>query len=177
MERRIVIAGFGGQGVLTLGQIVSLMAMEVDLNVTWIPSYGAEMRGGTANCAVIISDKKIGSPIVNDKIDILIAMNAPSLQKFVGLVQTGGSVIVNKSIINSIFDNADKFIYEVNATDIALRIGDIRCANIVVLGALCKIVNELDLSLAKRIVAKKFVKKCELLKLNELALFEGFQSI
>ncbi|MCL2611177.1 MAG: 2-oxoacid:acceptor oxidoreductase family protein, partial [Defluviitaleaceae bacterium] len=95
MTTKIVFAGFGGQGVLTLGQIVATIAMKKGKHVTWMPSYGAEMRGGTANCGVIVSDKQIGSPIVASNMDILVALNEASIFKFEKLVNPEGMIFAN----------------------------------------------------------------------------------
>src|SRR6056297_2599678 len=114
----IICAGFGGQGVLTAGLILAKTAMDNDKNVTWIPSYGSEMRGGTANCNVKIYDDKISSPFVK-KIDILIAMNKPSIIKFEPKVRPGGMIISNKSIVTGWNFREDIKIVEVEATAIA----------------------------------------------------------
>ncbi|MBL0701804.1 MAG: 2-oxoacid:acceptor oxidoreductase family protein, partial [Spiroplasma sp.] len=118
MTYKIVISGFGGQGVLTLGVLLSELALQQNLNVSWIPSYGAEMRGGTANCSVIISDKKIGSPIVNN-IDILVAMNNPSIDKFIDSVVEGGKLVINDSIVDKDLSNTEFQVNKISATDIA----------------------------------------------------------
>jgi len=133
--KSIVCAGFGGQGVLTAGLIIARTGMENGSQVTWIPSYGSEMRGGTANCGVIISDKRIPSPFVK-KIDILIAMNVPSMLKFQEQVVPGGVVISNKSIIKGLTFRDDVLLVEVEGTAIADELSNPRGANIVMLGAL-----------------------------------------
>ncbi len=133
--KSIVCAGFGGQGVLTAGLIIARTGMENGSQVTWIPSYGSEMRGGTANCGVIISDKKIASPFVKN-IDVLIAMNVPSMQKFQSQVVPGGLIVSNSSIIRDMEFRDDVRVIEVEATDIADKLQNARGANIVMLGAL-----------------------------------------
>ncbi len=133
--KNIICAGFGGQGVLTAGLILAKTGMENGKNVTWIPSYGSEMRGGTANCNVKISDGKISSPFVK-KIDILVAMNQPSVTKFESMMNPGGLLIVNSSIVKDHKFREDIKVVTVPGTDIAEELGNPKGANIVMLGAL-----------------------------------------
>jgi 2-oxoglutarate ferredoxin oxidoreductase subunit gamma len=131
----IICSGFGGQGVLTMGLILAKVGMDNGKNVIWIPSYGSEMRGGTANCNVKISDEEISSPFVK-RIDVLIAMNQPSIDRFERMVVRGGTIVSNKSIvINHVF-RKDINVIEVNATEIADHVENPRGANIVMIGAL-----------------------------------------
>lgn len=134
-ETRILIAGFGGQGVLTAGQLLCYAGMNEGLHVCWMPSYGPEMRGGTANCSVVISSEQIGSPVV-DPADVVVVMNRPSLEKFESLVKPGGMLFINSSLIEQETKRADINIYKVPATDVATELGNVRTANIVMLGAL-----------------------------------------
>jgi 2-oxoglutarate ferredoxin oxidoreductase subunit gamma len=131
----IICAGFGGQGVLTAGLILGKIATEEGRNVTWIPSYGSEMRGGTANCGIKIADTKIASPFVKE-IDILIAMNQPSMDKFEAAVKAGGIIISNSSLVKNHQFRNDAAVFEVNATDIADELGNPRGANLAMLGGL-----------------------------------------
>jgi 2-oxoglutarate ferredoxin oxidoreductase subunit gamma len=135
MQTEINIAGFGGQGVLFAGQLLSYAAMDAGLEVTWIPSYGPEMRGGTANCTVVISDEEIGSPMVRYP-KAVIAMNLPSLDKYEPWVKPGGVLVVNSSIISRPVTRTDIQVVHVPANDIAERIADRRMTNMVLLGAL-----------------------------------------
>ena len=135
MQTEIIVAGFGGQGVLFTGQLLSYAAMDEGREVTWIPSYGPEMRGGTANCTVIISDEEIGSPMVRNPAAV-IAMNLPSLDKYEPLVKPGGVLIVNSSIIDRPVTRTDIKVVLVPGNDIAERIADRRMTNMVLLGAL-----------------------------------------
>jgi 2-oxoglutarate ferredoxin oxidoreductase subunit gamma len=134
LENRIIIGGFGGQGILFLGKIMAYAGMLENKEVTWFPSYGAEMRGGTANCTVIISNELIGSPVVANP-DVLIAMNDASLRKFQPGLKQNGLLIFDSSLIkeNSLRDDIE--IAEVPATEIANRIGNTKSANMVLLGA------------------------------------------
>ena len=135
MQTEIVIAGFGGQGVLFAGQVLAYAAMDDGKEVTWIPSYGPEMRGGTANCTVVIADEEIGSPIVRNP-QAVIAMNQPSTEKYVPLVRENGILIVNSSLVEQIVERSDLQILYVPANEIAESIGDKRMATIVMVGAL-----------------------------------------
>ncbi len=134
MEKRLVLAGFGGQGVMAVGQMLTYAGMVEGKHVSWLPSYGPEMRGGTANCAVIISDEPIGSPVVED-IDVLFAFNAPSLHKFIDHVVPGGVVIVNSSLIEDKVEKADVNTCYIDATAIAMDAGSPKASNMVMLGA------------------------------------------
>ena len=135
---QMVFSGYGGQGVLTLGEIVATIAMKKGKYVTWMPSYGPEMRGGTANCMVIVSDKLIGSPIVQSNIDILVAMNHASVTKFVPKMKSGGLVFVNSSMYTEKITGTDADIVEIDATNIAGKVGDIRVANMIMLAGFLK---------------------------------------
>jgi 2-oxoglutarate ferredoxin oxidoreductase subunit gamma len=135
MREDIVFAGFGGQGIMFMGKVLSYTAMKNDRFVTWMPSYGAEVRGGTAHSMVIISDGLIASPLVKEP-SICVVMNKPSFKKFESKVKEQGLLIVNKSLIDteSIRDDID--ILEIPATDMAFELGNSRIANMVVLGSL-----------------------------------------
>lgn len=137
MTYNILIAGFGGQGVLFAGKALAKMAMHSDLHVTWLPSYGPEMRGGAANCSVIISDDDIGSPLVPNP-DILIAFNIPSFDKFVPNVKPGGSVFADSTMIDKKTDRTDINAYYIPASKIADENGLKGLANVVVLGYILK---------------------------------------
>jgi 2-oxoglutarate ferredoxin oxidoreductase subunit gamma len=135
MQTEIVIAGFGGQGILFAGQVLAYAAMDAGKEVTWIPSYGPEMRGGTANCTVIISDEEIGSPLVRNP-QCAIVMNLPSLDKYEDLVVKCGLLIVNASLVNRPVKRRDIQAILIPANEIAESLGDRRLINLVVVGAL-----------------------------------------
>ncbi len=135
MQTEIITAGFGGQGVLFPGQLLTYAAMDEGREVTWIPSYGPEMRGGTANCTVVISDEEIGSPMVSDP-QAVIAMNLPSLDKYEGKVRPGGVLVVNESMVDRAVSRQDIKVVMVKANEIAEELGDKRMMNMVLLGAL-----------------------------------------
>ena len=131
----MICAGFGGQGVLTMGLILAKIAMDEGKNVTWIPSYGSEMRGGTANCSVKITDGMVASPFIKHA-DIVIAKNQPTLDKFMPMLRPGGTLMVNTTIVKDAVRRDDIEVYGVDATEIAQQEQNARGANIVMLGAL-----------------------------------------
>lgn len=133
----IIIAGFGGQGVLTAGKILIDVAARQGKNVSWTSSYGAEMRGGTASCSVVISDEEIGSPYPT-QLDILLALNEPSYEKMIGKMRDGGIVIVNSSLVGEREYPKNVQVWTIPATDRANAAGNGRAANIVMLGAMIK---------------------------------------
>ena len=134
MERQMIIAGFGGQGVLLIGQLLAYAGMLDDKEVSWMPSYGPEMRGGSANCAVVISDRPIGSPKVEDA-DVVIAMNRPSMELFEKNVVPGGVLLYNSSLIDVKPERTDIKVLPVPCNEIAEQAGNLRAANMVMLGA------------------------------------------
>jgi len=138
MTKEIIIAGFGGQGVLLAGKLLCVAAMREGKNVSHIPSYGAEMRGGTANCSVVISDEEIASPVVEHP-DIVIALNEPSVAKFEKKVKTGGSLIWNTSLVKTPPSRTDITLIPVAATDLSLQEGTERGANMAAVGALLEL--------------------------------------
>ena len=171
---KIVFSGFGGQGVLTLGQIVASIAMNQGKHVTWMPAYGAEMRGGTANCTVIISDKIIGSPIANENIDILCAMNIPSVLKFYDKVIPNGHAFINSSIINTPKERNDITLTEIDATNIATKIGNPKVANMVMIAAFLKNTTLFTMKDVTEMLHQKFSKKYPtLIPLNIQAIEAG----
>ena len=135
MQTEIVIAGFGGQGVLFAGQVLAYAAMDAGKHVTWFPSYGPEMRGGTANCTVIIADEEIGSPLVRNP-QAAIVLNLPSLDKYEPLMKAGGALVANQSLIDRGFQRDDLDTVMLAGNEIAEEIGDKRLTNMVMLGAL-----------------------------------------
>ncbi len=177
MQTEIVISGFGGQGVLFAGQILAYAAMDQGLEVTWIPSYGPEMRGGTANCTVIISDEEIGSPLVRNP-QVAVAMNRPSLDKYDPLVKPGGLLIINSSIVDKNSERKDIRVVRVPANEIAEKIGDRRMTNMVVLGALLANLPILPLEALEKALAEHLPERHhKLLPLNYQALREGAKQV
>jgi 2-oxoglutarate ferredoxin oxidoreductase subunit gamma len=135
MERSVIFAGFGGQGILFAGHVLAEGANAAGLEVLWIPSYGPEMRGGTASCTVIVADTPIGSPVV-DRADAAVVMNPPSLARFGPLVRDGGLIVVNDSLVEATCGREDVEELRVPCTELARRSGDDRLVSVVALGAL-----------------------------------------
>ena len=135
MKTDLVIAGFGGQGVLFAGQLLAHAALDADLHTTWYPSYGPEMRGGTANCTVVISDEPIGSPVVA-RPEAAIVLNLPSLDRYEPLVRPGGLLVVNASLIDREVRRTDVDVVAIPADDVAAELGSPRLTNMVLVGAL-----------------------------------------
>lgn len=175
MQNEVMFAGFGGQGILLSGKILAQAAMEKGFEVAWIPSYGPEMRGGTAYCTVVISDRPIGSPIIKNPRH-LVAMNRPSLEKFASVVKPEGVVLVNRSLIpvKAGRDDIDELIVPV--TGIANELGSVKAANIVALGAFVARSGIIDFELLKQTVKKEFAKKEKFIPLNMEALERGKQA-
>ena len=134
---QILIAGFGGQGVLFAGKFLAYKGMVEDLNVSWLPSYGPEMRGGTANCSVVLSDMPVGSPIITAP-DVLVAMNLPSLQKFVDTVVPGGKIFVDSTLIDAKVERTDVEVFYIPATQMAKDAGFATLANMILMGKVIK---------------------------------------
>jgi 2-oxoglutarate ferredoxin oxidoreductase subunit gamma len=135
MQNELILSGFGGQGIMFAGQIISYAAMDAGREVTWIPSYGPEMRGGTANCTVVIADEEIGSPVVKNP-DAALVMNLPSLDKYEPMVKPGGVLVVNASMVDRSPQRTDIKAISVPCNEIAEEIGNARLANMVAVGAL-----------------------------------------
>ena len=167
---KLFFAGSGGQGVLTMGQMVTYAAMYADMNATWLPSYGPEMRGGTANCTVVISpDKPVSCPLIYEADDVVV-MNLPSLIKFESLVKPGGNLFVNSSLIEQKATRDDINVYYVPANDIAMKLGNARTANVVMLGALVSVAPVVPVEMIYKIMEKTFSgRKAQLLDINKQA--------
>ncbi len=173
MLKQLLFAGFGGQGVLSMGQILVYGGALEGKEVSWIPSYGPEMRGGTANCSVCISDRPISSPMVAEP-DILVVMNQPSLNKFEKKVKPGGMIFVNQSLVTEKVKRDDVRVFYIEASNLALELGNIKVANMILLGALLA----KDPVIARESVLKALkqvwpAEKQHLLPLNDTALNKG----
>ena len=172
MRREVMFAGFGGQGILSMGQILCHAAMGEGLEVVWSPSYGAEMRGGTANCIVVVDERPIGSPVTKNPMN-LVAMNRPSLEKYAPMVKPGGVVLVNSSLINigAGRDDVDELL--VPANDIATKLGNVQAANIVALAAFVERSKIVGFDSLRECVKEVFAKKEKLIPLNMDAMDQG----
>lgn len=175
MQKEIIIAGFGGQGVLFGGQVLAYAAMDCGKEVTWIPSYGPEMRGGTANCTVVIADHEIGSPLVKNP-PLAIALNLPSFDRYEEALAVGGTLIVNKSMVDRDPKRKDIHAILVPCNEVAEEIGDKKLMNMVAVGALLTALNEVSIEdVEKALESHLPVRHKHLLPKNYAALRRGFE--
>lgn len=171
---KILIAGFGGQGILFTGKALAFTGLKAGMEVSWLPSYGPEMRGGTANCSITLSDTPIGSPIV-DKPDVLIAMNLPSLEKYYNETEKGGYIIYDSSLINRENNRDDVVVAGIPATKMASDNGIDGLANMIILGKVIKETSVLTLEQIKNSLAQLVpAKKAALLENNIKAIELGY---
>lgn len=175
MYQGIRIAGFGGQGVVSAGVLVAQAGVVEGKKASWLPSYGPEMRGGTANCSVVVADDEVYTPIVSAP-DSVIVMNEPSLPKFEPILRPNGVLIVNSSLINSRPTRTDVKVAFIPCNEIAETLGSTRVATMVALGAWCKLTGALKIESIISAMSKAFKRaKPEMLALNEKALRAGFE--
>ena len=173
MTREIIIAGFGGQGVMSIGKTLTEAGLKEGHEVSWVPSYGPEMRGGTANCAVVISDEPIGSPVVS-RTSELIAMNGPSLAKFEPQVLPDGLILVNSSQVEQQVSRQDVRAYYIPSMEEAGKLGNFKVANMVMLGAYIKATGALEMNTIVEMLSHVFTgPKAHLVALNVKALEAG----
>lgn len=171
----IILAGFGGQGILFAGKILAHAAMIKNKHISWLPSYGPEMRGGTANCSVIISDESIGSPISLSP-NILIAMNRPSLDKFENDVVKGGTIIIDSSLVDRKAQRNDVNAFYINATETAEALNVKKLANMIILGAMIKNTGLFSIDEINKTINSIIPdSKADLRKLNMQAMMAGYE--
>lgn len=161
LNERILCAGFGGQGVMSVGQLLAYAGMVENKHVTWIPSYGPEMRGGTAYCNVVISDREVGSPIVTTNASCAMIMNLPSLLKFEKSVRPGGNILINSSLINRKTTRSDVNDYYIPADELANLCGNRQAANIIMLGAYIGLVEPVHYDTILEVLPKVFGERPE----------------
>ncbi len=178
LNEKVICAGFGGQGVMSMGQLMTYAGMLEGKEVSWLPSYGPEMRGGTANCNVIISEKPIGSPVITTDATSAIIMNLPSLDKFEADVKSGGTVFINSSLIERKVSRDDLKAYYIPANELATELGNYRVANMVMLGAYLEIFKPVEVKSVLEAFKKVFGEgKAHLVPLNESALLKGAEAV
>lgn len=174
MLARILFAGSGGQGVLTIGNILGNAAMLQDFHVTFLPEYGAAMRGGTANCTICISDEEIASPVASNP-DIVLAMNQPSVLSFINRLPPGGQLIFNSSIVDDLPYRGDIGIFAVPASQLAKEINDIKSTNMIILGSFIKLANMVHLNYVQSSVEMMMGKKKSVAEQINKAISLGFE--
>ena len=173
MEKRMIFAGFGGQGILLAGQLVAEVGMNNGKNVTWMPSYGPEMRGGFANCSVTVSDDIIGTPIIATP-DILVAMNQPSMDLFGPRVVPGGHIIYNSSLIKSVPERDDVTFIPLACNEIAASLNQPKAANMPVIGAVMELTKLFTVEDITEVMTNKFgAKRAHIIEANVKAIEEG----
>ncbi len=176
MQHDVVIAGFGGQGVMLMGRILAYAGMRQGLEVSWFPSYGPEMRGGTANCTVVLSDRTVGSPVVEFPRS-LVAMNLPSMDRFEPKVKPGGLILVNSSLIPRAARREDVRVVYVPANDLANDVGNPRGANMVALGAYVALTGLPSWERVEEVVRETFAAKPSLAERNLAAFWRGAEAV
>ncbi|MGC6177090.1 2-oxoacid:acceptor oxidoreductase family protein [Lacrimispora sp. 38-1] len=175
METNLCVAGFGGQGVMTLGKFLATATCDsTDKNVTFFPSYGAEQRGGTANCFVVISDEAVGAPL-GDVMDDLIVMNGPSLNRFIKTLKTGGTLFINSSIVSEETGRTDIKVVKAPVTEMALEMGNSKVLNIIMLGVYIGFTGVVSPEVVWDTIEHKLGKKPKLLPLNKEAFEKGLE--
>lgn len=173
MTEQLIIAGFGGQGIMSMGQMLTYAGMTEGKNVSWLPSYGPEMRGGTANCNIILSDGLVASPIVTEATTVMV-LNKPSLDKFEETVKKDGILIINSSLIEKKSTRTDIKTYYIPASDIALELGNDKIANMVMLGAYLELTKVVSIDAVIESLKKVLGEaKMKLIPINRLALERG----
>jgi len=173
MQTDVMFAGFGGQGIMLIGQMLAYAGMAEGKNVLWFPSYGPEMRGGTAYCTVVVSDQAIGSPII-DRPQAIAVLNRPSLDKFHTRVRTSGLLIINTSLVDATTDRKDITVLDVPANQIALDCGTGKAANMAVLGAYAGRTKAVKLESLQDLVRYQFKSKPQFIDVNLRVLEQGW---
>ena len=174
MYNEIILAGFGGQGVLLIGKLLTYAGMKAGLEVTWMPAYGPEMRGGTCNCTVVLSDHQVGSPISSHPYAAIV-LNLQSIDKFEPLVRPGGIMVMNTSLINRSAVRSDITVVPVACNQIALEAGAAKAANMVALGAYIGASGVVDLAFVKGMLAETFAARPKLVGVNQVCLDKGYE--
>ncbi|EBU9957562.1 2-oxoacid:acceptor oxidoreductase family protein [Peptostreptococcus stomatis] len=175
---RVICAGFGGQGVMSMGQLMTYAGMLENKEVSWLPSYGPEMRGGTANCAVTISDQPVGSPIITDDATAAVIMNSPSLTKFEGDVVPGGVILINSSLVHEKCSRDDIEAYYIDANTLSNELGGPKFANMVMLGAFLAVDDSVNIESVLEAFKKVFGKRKEkFIPVNRQALEAGYNAV
>ena len=174
MQREIIMAGFGGQGILLIGKMLAYAGMHEGKQVSWLPSYGPEMRGGTCNCTVVVSDKPVGSPVIRSPRAVL-AMNLPSLEKFEADIRPGGLLLINSSLIDRGAERDDLTVIKVPANEVATDLGNPRGANMVALGAYLGATDAVSMDEVIEVIRETFAARPAVIDVNIEALRKGYE--
>ena len=174
MQTEVIMSGFGGQGLMMIGKLLAYAGLEENKSVTWLPSYGPEMRGGTANCTVVIGDKPIGSPLITTP-KAAVVMNQPSLEKFAPTLRPGGLLVVNSTMIPIRSDRTDITSFRIRADDLATEMGNRRSANLVMLGAFVGLKEVVSHKTVLKAIEKTFASKPQFIDVNRKTFMKGYE--
>ena len=174
MNKSIIISGFGGQGVMLLGNLFGKTAFELGMSVTILPAYGNEQRGGTANCTVVFADDYVASPVAENP-DVLCALNQPSVDRFLPLIKTGGLMIINTSLATSGETRDDIRVLPIEADKLATDLGSSKVANIIIAGAFIGYTGTLSIEILEKVLLEKSASKPQYIELNRKALQLGYE--
>lgn len=174
MQTEVIMSGFGGQGLMMIGKLLAYAGLEEGKAVTWLPSYGPEMRGGTANCTVVIGDKPIGSPLISSP-KAAIVMNQPSLEKFAPTLRKDGILVIDSTMISVGSDRTDLTSFRIKAADIATKLGNRRSANLVMLGAYIGLEEVVSHKTLIKAIEKTFAKKKQFIDVNCKTFMKGYE--
>ncbi len=175
MQTEVIMSGFGGQGLMSIGKLLALAGLEEGKEVTWLPSYGPEMRGGTANCTVVIGDKAIGSPLISSPTAALV-MNQPSLEKFAPTLKKSGLLVVNSSMIPIRSDRTDITSFRIRANELSTELGNKRAANLVMLGAYLGLDEVVSHKTLLKAIEKTFASKKQFIDVNCKCFMKGYET-
>ena len=174
MQTEVIMSGFGGQGLMMIGKLLAYAALDEGKAVTWLPSYGPEMRGGTANCTVVIAEGPIGSPLISSP-KAAIVMNQPSLEKFAPMVRKNGILVIDSTMIPVNSDRADVRSFRIRADDIAAELGSRRSANLVMLGAFIGLEEIVSHKTLVKAIERTFAAKKQFIEVNRKTFLRGYQ--
>jgi 2-oxoglutarate ferredoxin oxidoreductase subunit gamma len=174
MQTEVIMSGFGGQGLMSIGKLLALAGLDEGKEVTWLPSYGPEMRGGTANCTVVVADAPIGSPLISTP-KAAVVMNQPSLEKFAPSLRKGGLLVVNSSMIPIRSDRTDITSFRIRANHIAMDAGNKRAANLVMLGAYLGLDEIVSCASLVKAIKKTFASKKKFIDVNCRCFMKGYE--
>ena len=174
MQTEVIMSGFGGQGLMMIGKLLAKSGLDEGKSVTWLPSYGPEMRGGTANCTVVIADHPIGSPLISSP-KAAVVMNQPSLEKFAPKLKKGGVLVINSTMIPVNSDRTDVTKFRIRADDIASEMGSRRSANLVMLGAYIGLQEVVSHETILKAIEKAFASKKKFLDVNRKTFLKGYE--
>ena len=174
MQTEVIMSGFGGQGLMMIGKLLAKAGLEEGKDVTWLPSYGPEMRGGTANCTVVIADKPIGSPLISSP-QAAVVMNQPSLEKFAPMLRKGGILVINSTMIPVNSDRTDLRSFRIKANDLAQELGNRRSANLVMLGAYIGLEEVVSPKTLIEAIKEAFAAKKKFIDVNCKTFMKGYE--